>query len=90
MNIEHSNVNSPILLEKIITGSNTVVYFTHDYFSNTQDKNKQLLDTVEICKSYNINKLVAISPIEYLNYYDSDGTNKNPLDIENKSHDEAL
>lgn len=90
MNIEHSNINSPILLEKLIADSNAVVYFTHDYFSNTQDKNKQLLDTVEICKSYNINKIIAVSPIEYVNYFDNDGESVDPFTKETKIHEEAL
>lgn len=90
MTIAHSNINSPILLEKLIAESNTVVYFTHDYFSNTQDKNKQLLDTVEICKSYNVNKVIAVSPLEYINYYDSDGSNVDPFNQENNTHNEAL
>lgn len=90
MNIENLNINSPILLERLISDSNTVVYFTHDYFSNTQDKNKQLLDTVEICKSYNVNKVIAVSPLEYINYYDSDGYTVDPFNVENNTHNEAL
>jgi hypothetical protein len=49
-----------------------------------------LLDTVEICKSYNVNKFIAVSPIEYINYYDSDGNTNNPFDIETNTHNEAL
>ena len=90
MDIEHTNINSPILLEKLISNANTVVYFTHDYFSNTPDKNKQLLDTVEICKSYKVNKLIAVSPLEYINFYDSEGNNSNAFNDETNTHDEAL
>jgi len=90
LNIEHTNINSPILLEKLIADANTVIYFTHDYFSNTQDKNKQLLDTVEICKSYNVNKLISVSPLEYINFYDSEGNNINAFNEETNTHNEAL
>lgn len=88
--IEHSNISSPYLLEKTIKDSNTVVYFTHDYFSNVQDKNRQLLDTVELCKSYNISKVIAVTPIEYINYYNNDGFSIDPLNIETEAHDEAM
>lgn len=74
----------------MIKGSNTVVYFTHDYLANVPDKNTQLLDTVEICKNYNIKNVVAVSPLEYVNYYDSDGSKEDVITQENKAHEEAL
>lgn len=88
--IEHCNLHSPFLLEKLISGSDYVIYFTHEYFSNTLDKNKQLLDTVEICKSFNIKRIVAVCPIEYINYYNNDGFTVDPLNVETDTHDEAM
>jgi hypothetical protein len=88
--VENKNINSPMLLEHAIKNSNIVVYFTHDYFSMTVEKNKQLKSTAEICKAYNVDKLIAVSPIEFINYYNSDGFTDNPIEDETKTHDEVL
>lgn len=88
--VDHMNINSSILLEEAIRNSNTVVYFTHDYFSFVSEKNEQLKKTAEICKAYNINKLVAVNPIELLNYYNSNGFHEDPIAEETQTQDEAL
>lgn len=90
MTIEHKNINSKILLEETIKGSNTVVYFTHDYFSMVYEKEKQLKDTAEICKAYNIDKLIAVAPIEYVNYYNDNDFTFDTLQAEAADHDEAM
>jgi hypothetical protein len=90
LELSHLNINSPVLLEQAIRGSSTVVLFTHDYFSLVQDKNSQLKLTAEICKAHNVEKLIAVNPIEYVNYYNSNGFTDDPLNEETKAQDEAM
>ncbi len=90
MKVDHININSPILLEESIRHANTVVFFTHDYFSFVTEKNAQLQKTAEICKAYNVDKLITINPIEFANYYNSNGFNEDPISEETKAHDEAM
>lgn len=88
--VEHMNINSNILLEEAIRHSDTVVYFTHDYYSFVVEKNDQLRRTAEICKAHKVNKLVAVNPIEFLNYYNSNGFHEDPLGEETKAQEDAL
>lgn len=76
-------------MEEAVKDSHTVVYFTHDYFSNVQDKNVQLLDAAEISKSYNVNKFIAVAPIEFINYMTKD-INDNPIKELNDTFSKAL
>ena len=81
------NINSSTLLEESIRPSKTVVFFTHDYFRMVMDKNTQLKLTsgkqfkliIDICKAYNIEKLVVVSPIEFDNYYTAGGVVSDPM-----------
>ncbi len=88
--ISHVNTNSDILLEDAIKPANTVIYFTHDYYSFVPEKNAQLKQTAEICKAYNVDKLIAVNPIEFVNYYNNNGFSEDPLADESKAHDEAI
>ncbi len=88
--VEHMNINSNLLLEESIRNSETVVFFTHDYFSFVQEKNEQLKKTAEICKAYRVKKLIAINPIEFVNYYNSNGFNEDPLNDETQAEEAAL
>lgn len=74
----------------MIKDSNTVVYFTHDYYSDVQDKNTQLLQAIDICKAYNIPRVIAVNPLEYINYYTDNGFTKDPYNDESNTHDEAM
>jgi hypothetical protein len=49
-----------------------------------------LKKTAEICKAYNVSKLVAVNPIEFLNYYNSNGFHEDPLNEETKAQEDAL
>jgi hypothetical protein len=84
------NIISPLNLENLIKDSNTVVYFTHDYFSEVPDKNQQLLQTVDICKAYKVTKVIVINPLEFVNYYNDNNPQSNPLKEESTTHDEAM
>jgi hypothetical protein len=88
--VDHLNINNELLLEEAIKESNTVVYFTHDYFTLVEDKNTQLLNTAKICKAYDVEKLVAVNPIELINYYDACDNCKDPVLSENETQEKAL
>ncbi len=90
VNIEHLNINSPLLLENAIKNSNTVVYFTHDYYSMVQNKNEQLKNCAEICKAYEVEKLIAVNPLEFINYFTNDGFSNDPMKDEKEAQDEAM
>jgi hypothetical protein len=84
------NIVSPLILEDLIKDSDAVVYFTHDYFSEVIDKNDHLLQTVDMCKAYNIKKVIAVNPLEYINYFNDDGFKSDPYKEESITHDEAM
>jgi hypothetical protein len=88
--IDHINISNDLLLEQAIKDANTVVYFTHDYFSLVSDKNKQLKQTAKICKAYNVDKLIAVNPIELANYYSNDELTNDPLREEAEAQEQAL
>lgn len=84
------NINNKILLEESIKNANTVVFFSHDYFSMVYPKEEQLQHTAEICKAYNVEKLIAVSPIEFVNYYNDKTFTFDSLQAESALHDEAM
>ena len=59
-------------MEDCIKGSDTVVFFSHDYFSMVPDKNDQLLQAAKIAKEYKIKNFIGITPVEYINYQKMD------------------
>ncbi len=88
--VDHVNINSNLLLEESLRGANTVVYFTHDYFSFVSEKNAQLKKTAEICKAYKVDRLIAVNPLEFVNYYNDNGFHEDPISEETKAQEEAL
>lgn len=70
--VSHLNINSKTLVEEAVRDSKTVVYFSHDYYSNLQDKNQQLVEAAEIANAYGVNKFIAVTPIENINYLQQD------------------
>jgi hypothetical protein len=88
--VDHINISNDLLLEEAIKDANTVVYFTHDYFSLVPDKNEQLKRTAKICKAYNVDKLIAINPIELVNYYSTDELTNDPISEESAAQEQAL
>ncbi len=95
ISFSHHNINADLLLSNAIKGSDTVLYFSNDYFSKVEDKNEQLLKAAKIAKENNVSKFIAVTPIEYVNYQtgsivedpikDLNETNKKVLDINNKA-----
>lgn len=64
-------------LELSLEGAKDVVYFTHDYYANTADKNSFIQATSKLAKKHGVEKLVAVCPIENELYWTED--NKNAL-----------
>lgn len=77
------------MLEGAIKGSDTVLYFSHDYFSKVIDKNDQILQAAKLCKNLKVKKFVAVTPLEYVNFQ-TGSILENPLSDLNKSHDMVL
>jgi len=85
----YSNINSQHLLEDIIHESDTVLYFSHDYFSRVQDKNEQLLLAADIAKKLKAKKFIAVSHIEFANYH-TQNLNEDPNKEINETHEKVL
>lgn len=73
----------------MIKGSDTILYFSHDYYSNVEDKNKQLIKTAKLAKSYNVKSLIAVTPIEFINFQTMNIVDS-PLSDLNNTHKEVL
>ncbi len=85
----YSNINSQHLLEENIHDSDTVLYFSHDYFARVQDKNEQLLQVAEIAKKLKVRRFLAVSHIEFANYH-TQNLNEDPNFEINEIHDKVL
>jgi hypothetical protein len=75
-------------LEYAIEGSDTVIYFTHDYPSMSFAKGSLLEATAKAAKTTGVSKLVCVCPIESDLYY-TEGS-LSPVDIKNQSEDKAF
>lgn len=69
-------------------GAKDVLYFTHDYFANSADKNKFIQATAQTAKKHGIQRAVAVCPIEHELYYTED--NKTPLEHTSEAQHKAL
>ena len=75
-------------LELALEGSENVLYFTHDYPSQTSDKNDFLSKTAALSKQLGIKKLIAVTPIESDLYYTEEYEELS--DIRSKGIEKAL
>ena len=64
-------------------GARDVLYFTHDYFSMTSDKNSFIQSTAKVAKKVGAERFVAVCPIEYDHYYSEEKTT--PLEYKNEA-----
>lgn len=71
-----------------LEGAKNVVYFTHDYFANTSDKNSFIQTTSKLAKKHGVSKLVAVCPIEHELYYTED--KQTPLEHRDEAQQKAL
>jgi len=59
-------------LDLAFEGAQDVVYFTHDYFASSSDKNNFIQATAKLSKKHGVNKLVAVCPLEHELYWTED------------------
>jgi len=64
------------------------LYFTHDYFANTSDKNNFIQATARIAKKQGVQRLVAVSPIEHELYWSED--KHTPIEVRDNAQMAAL
>jgi hypothetical protein len=48
-----------------------------------------MLYFLAICNAYNVDKLLVVNPLEFMNYY-SDDPLDNPIETENETHEKVL
>lgn len=71
-----------------LEGAQDVVYFTHDYFASSSDKNSYIQATAKLAKKHGVKKMVAVCPIEHELYWSED--NHTPLEVRDESQLKAL
>jgi hypothetical protein len=71
-----------------LEGAQDVVYFTHDYFASSSDKNSFLQATAKLAKKHGVKKMVAVCPIEHELYWSED--KHTPLEVRDESQQKAL
>ena len=55
-----------------LEGAQHAVYFTHDYFTMSSDKNSHLVAAAKLAKKHGINNFVAVCPFEHDLAYSED------------------
>lgn len=75
-------------LDLALEGAQHVVYFTHDYFANSSDKNNFIQATARVSKKHGVDKLVAVCPIEHELYWTED--KHNAIELRNEAQNKAL
>ena len=75
-------------MELAIEGARDVVYFTHDYFANTSDKNNFIQATARLGRKHGISKMVAICPLEHELYWSED--KHTPIELRDEAQIKAL
>jgi hypothetical protein len=58
-------VRSTESLDISLEGAQDVVYFTHDYYTMSSDKNSHLEVSSKLTKKHGVKNFVAICPIEH-------------------------
>lgn len=86
--LDKYQVQSAANLDLALEGAQDVVYFTHDYFANTADKNSFIQSTAKLAKKHGAKKLVAVCPIEHELYYTED--KQTPIEKRNEAQHKAL
>lgn len=76
-------------LDLALEGAKNVVYFTHDYFSMTSDKNNFLVATSKLTKKHGVKSVVAVCPVEHDLAY-TEEINKTYVDEREDAEAQAL
>lgn len=69
-------------------GAQDVLYFTHDYFTMSSDKNSHLVATSKLAKKHGVKNLVAVCPFEHDLAWSED--EKSYLEKVNDAESEAI
>ena len=64
------------------------MYFTHDYFASTSDKNSFIQATSKLAKKHGVKKFVAVCPIEHELYWSED--KHTPIEVRDEAQQKAL
>lgn len=86
--VEKHMVQTVTNLDLALEGAQDVVYFTHDYFASTSDKNNFLQATAKLSKKHGVKKLVAVCPLEHELYWSED--KHTPLEVRDNAQGAAL
>ena len=65
-----------------------MVYFTHDYFASSSDKNSFIQATSKLAKKHGVSKMVAVCPIEHELYWSED--KHTPIEVRDEAQQKAL
>ena len=71
-----------------LEGAKDVLYFTHDYFANTSDKNNFIQVTARLAKKHGVEKLVAVCPLEHELFWSED--KHTPIEVRDNAQMQAL
>ena len=70
--LEKHQVQSAINLDIALEGAQDVLYFTHDYYAMTSDKNSFIQSTARLAKKHGVKRMVAVTPLEQELYFTED------------------
>jgi len=86
--VEKFQTQAAANLDLGLEGAQDVVYFTHDYFSSTSDKNSFIQTTSKLAKKHGVKKFVAVCPIEHELYWSED--KHTPIEVRDEAQQKAL
>lgn len=86
--IEKQQVQTIANLEIGLEGAQDVLYFTHDYFASSADKNNFLQATSRLSKKHGAKRLVAVCPLEHELYWTED--KHTPIEVRDNAQMNAL
>lgn len=86
--LEKHQVQTLANLELGLEGAKDVIYFTHDYFANTSDKNNFIQATSRLGRKHGVSKMVAVCPIEHELYWSED--KHTPIETRDEAQLKAL
>ena len=89
VNVSKHMARSVQSIDIAMEGSENAVYFTHDYFSMSSDKNSHLVAMAQLAKKHGIKNAVAVCPFEHDLAWTEDETSyyKKVEEAENKAMD---
>lgn len=70
--LEKQQVQTIANLDLGLEGAQDVLYFTHDYFASSADKNNFIQATSRLSKKHGVKRFVAVCPIEHELYWSED------------------